>query len=73
MVLWAVFLEAFGLFGVHKVNGKQACSVIVPVTRSVATGARDQCWKLLGLVHARDTLKWNLSLHFHLFFGVHPY
>ena len=57
MVLWAVFLEAFGLFGVHKVNGKQACSVIVSVTRSVATGARDQCWKLLGLVHARDTLK----------------
>lgn len=24
---WIVFLEAFGLFGVHKVNGEQACSL----------------------------------------------
>lgn len=29
----AVFLEAFGLFGVHKVNGEQACSLLCYIQR----------------------------------------
>jgi len=46
---WVAFLEAFGLFGMHKVTGEQACSVS-SLLHSVLQQARDWFWKLLGLV-----------------------
>lgn len=63
--LRVAFLQAFGLLGVCKGNGEQACSassLLHTVWQQVGT----RIGYSLGKFKARDTLQWNSSLYFHL-------